>query len=404
MVYCLRIATAVLVAALGIGAVPGHAAPFVYVTNFNSRDLSQYDAAGGALTPLSPPTVPLGDFPLGVAVSPDGKNVYVTTFHPSVLQFAVAANGTLTLRSSAPVPPTALPGQLAVSPDGGNVYVIGHGGAGTVLQYSVASDGSLVPKSPPTVASGSGPTRLAISPDGQSVYVTSASGTVFGLSAIFQYTVGADGTLSPKSPPSVEVDSDPFISLVGVAVNPDGGSVYVVNSAALLGTSGAVLQYDVAADGTLTPKSPPSVLAGADPFEIVVAPDGESAYATDSAELGTVLQFTVGADGSLSPNSPEAVAAGTFPLGIAISGDGTSVYAANAGDNSISQYDVSVDDTLAPRSPAAVATGGNPIEIAVSPPPRVPTSKDQCKNGRYRQFGFKNQGQCVAFVERGARQ
>jgi hypothetical protein len=33
----------------------------------------------------------------------------------------------------------------------------------------------------------------------------------------------------------------------------------------------------------------------------------------------------------------------------------------------------------------------------------LPTSKDQCKNGGWRGFGdtFKNQGQCVAFVERG---
>jgi hypothetical protein len=37
--------------------------------------------------------------------------------------------------------------------------------------------------------------------------------------------------------------------------------------------------------------------------------------------------------------------------------------------------------------------------VVDSPPP--PTSKDQCKNGGYKQYGFKNQGQCVAFVERG---
>ena len=31
----------------------------------------------------------------------------------------------------------------------------------------------------------------------------------------------------------------------------------------------------------------------------------------------------------------------------------------------------------------------------------LPTSKEQCKQRGYRQFGFKNQGQCVAFVTRG---
>jgi hypothetical protein len=31
----------------------------------------------------------------------------------------------------------------------------------------------------------------------------------------------------------------------------------------------------------------------------------------------------------------------------------------------------------------------------------IPTSKAECKDGGYTSFGFKNQGQCVAFVERG---
>jgi hypothetical protein len=33
----------------------------------------------------------------------------------------------------------------------------------------------------------------------------------------------------------------------------------------------------------------------------------------------------------------------------------------------------------------------------------MPATKDQCKTGGYVQYGFPNQGQCVAFVERGAR-
>jgi hypothetical protein len=38
-------------------------------------------------------------------------------------------------------------------------------------------------------------------------------------------------------------------------------------------------------------------------------------------------------------------------------------------------------------------------------PPAVPTSKDQCKNGGWRNFGstFKNQGDCVSFVATGGK-
>ena len=42
-------------------------------------------------------------------------------------------------------------------------------------------------------------------------------------------------------------------------------------------------------------------------------------------------------------------------------------------------------------------------DIIVHDAPALPTSKDQCTNSGWKNFGamFKNQGQCVAYVERG---
>jgi hypothetical protein len=41
-------------------------------------------------------------------------------------------------------------------------------------------------------------------------------------------------------------------------------------------------------------------------------------------------------------------------------------------------------------------------DIVVTGPPPLPTSKEQCKNGGWRNFpGFKNQGDCVSFVATG---
>jgi hypothetical protein len=131
-------------------------------------------------------------------------------------------------------------------------------------------------------------------------------------------------------------------------------------------------------------------------------PDPCANLCPDSQEAGAVLQYTVGATGALTPKSPATVAAGTFPLGIAVSCDGRSVYAANAGDATVSQYSVGATGTLSPRSPAAVAAGTNPLEIAVTPTARIPVSKDQCKNGGWRNFpDFKNQGDCVSYVATG---
>lgn len=48
---------------------------------------------------------------------------------------------------------------------------------------------------------------------------------------------------------------------------------------------------------------------------------------------------------------------------------------------------------------ASIDTTGNPL-VQISYP-AVATSKDQCKHGGWRQFAFRNQGNCIAFVNHG---
>jgi DNA-binding beta-propeller fold protein YncE len=392
-----------------LGAVAhAQAAPFVYVTNADSGNVSQYDAAGGALSPLSPPTVStVTPSPGGVAVTPDGKTAYVTTteffgtpeIEAAVLQYSVGTDGALRLQASAPLPPNANPGPLVVSPNGRSLYVINTSGDGSVIQYTVEAGGALSLKAPATVPTVEPiPARLAISPDGRSLYVTTDFLPEGQMRSVSQYTVASDGTLSPKSPPAVPSGSGPLEGPDGVAVSPDSRSVYVADDPGEFGVSGVISQYTAGADGTLSAKSPPTVPTGNNPFELEVSPDGGSLYLTDSEVTGAVFQYTAGVGGALAPKSPATVVAGRFPLGIAISADGKSIYAANAGDNTVSQYAVGADGTLSARSPAAVPAGSNPLEIAVTPSPRVPTSIEQCKSGGWQQFGFKSQGGCVAFV------
>jgi hypothetical protein len=55
-----------------------------------------------------------------------------------------------------------------------------------------------------------------------------------------------------------------------------------------------------------------------------------------------------------------------------------------------------------PPPPELLSTGGGPLtsgDLTVTDAPSLPTSKDQCKHGGWRDFGvFKNQGDCVSFV------
>ena len=87
---------------------------------------------------------------------------------------------------------------------------------------------------------------------------------------------------------------------------------------------------------------------------------------------------------------------------MAFSPDGRSLYVTNFGSDSVSQYDVGAGGALAPKVPATVPANRTPVGIAVTPLPRVPISKDECKNGGWRNFPqFKNEGQCIALVNRG---
>src|SRR5439155_885281 len=155
---------------------------------------------------------------------------------------------------------------------------------------------------------------------------------------------------------------------IGVAVSPDGGSVYVAN---FIGGNfgGTVSQYDVGPGGALTPKSPPTVFADHDPSGVAVSPDGQSVYVTNFhlQANGTLAQYDVGAGGKLTPKSPAMVAAGIAPEGVAVSPDGQSVYVANNDSNTVSQYDAGAGGKLTPKSPATVAGHGGPRGVAVSP-------------------------------------
>ena len=65
---------------------------------------------------------------------------------------------------------------------------------------------------------------------------------------------------------------------------------------------------------------------------------------------------------------------------------------------------VSVIDTATNTVVETIPVGVRPVAVALTPAPQTPTSKEHCKHDGYLKFGppagpFKNQGQCVSYVE-----
>jgi DNA-binding beta-propeller fold protein YncE len=324
---------------------------FVYATSWDAQGARQYAADdAGNLWPLTPPNAPTGDTSTGAAASPDGRSLYVVDQgSDNVSQYDIAADGKLTPKTPATVATEAAPFGVAIAPDGAHVYVANQG-VGSVSVFSVGSDGTLTPDGA-AIASGAGALQVAITPDGTSAYVTNLSG-----GTVSQYSVEADGSLTPKSPATVTAAPSP----TGIAVSPDGDSVYVANRA----NPGTISQFDVGSDGTLTPKADPKVPAGVQP--VAVATTGASVYASNFG-ANTISQYDAASDGALSPKATPAVPGGRNPWGLNPSPDGASLYVAAYSDAAVRQYDIGADGTLAPKATPSADAGAHPVAVAAVP-------------------------------------
>ena len=102
-------AGAVLAMGLGLAAQPAEAAPFAYVTNSGANTVSVIDIPTNKVVA----TVPVGFFPSGVAVTPDGKHVYVANFQSSNVSVIDTAANTVV---GTPIPVGNGPIAVAISP------------------------------------------------------------------------------------------------------------------------------------------------------------------------------------------------------------------------------------------------------------------------------------------------
>jgi 6-phosphogluconolactonase (cycloisomerase 2 family) len=293
----------------------------LYVANVSSNTVSQFGiGANGTLTALTPPTVAAGTYPMYVAIDPTGRYAYAANNQSAdVSQYTIGADCRLTSAGTASAGgwPKA-PSSIAIDPAGRNLYVANNRD-NSVSQYRIdQATGTLSPAS--TVAAGGTPGyygawRVTVEPSGRYAYVTNYfDGTVS------QYGIDqADGTLSPLSPALVDPS---WAYASSVAADPAGKYLYVGNPGA--GTpSSVVAQYQIGANGALSPLSPATVSAGGagvSAMTTVREASGDYAYAT-SGDTGwgqtTIAQYRIDpATGALQLLSNPTVQAGFGPSAI----------------------------------------------------------------------------------------
>jgi 6-phosphogluconolactonase (cycloisomerase 2 family) len=232
-------------------------------------------------------------------------------------------------------------------------------GSANVSQYTVAAGGDLTPQGT-AVAAGTGAFALAVEPTGHYLYVANFGTTALFGSTVSQYSIGANGLLTPLLTPTVNVG--PASAPNGVTATKD--YVYVAD----YGT-GKVSQFSISpTDGTL--QNPAVVAAGSGPSMVALSPSGAFAYVpnySDNMPAGTVSVYSVNAtNGTLTPVGA-AVTAGAGANFVAIDPSGKYAYVANLNGNSISQFNIDANTgELTPMSTATVTTT-NPRSIAIDP-------------------------------------
>lgn len=330
-----------------ITATPAPNNGFAYIANSSSNTVSVVNVSSNTVLT----TIPVGQSPAGVYLSPDHSKVYVANYNSNSISVINVTSNSVTSTISL----SGQPSNLVVSPDGNTLYVTTNYNSGSVSVVNVSSN---TEKQMITV--GTNPQGIAISPDGRQVFVAN-----FGSN-----NVSVINTLTGTVAATVTVGLKPL----GVAVSPDGHKVFVANSGDTY-----VSVISTKADTVLA-----SIGAGQYPTGVAISANGKTLYVPSLTDgLLAVL------DVSTSPAQDITnVSVGSQPYGISLSADGGLAYIVNSAGKSASVLNTTTNKLIATIPLSATGTGlgnfiapgtgctGSPtiFTITVQPSPAVITA------------------------------
>jgi len=335
-------------------ATDTHAQVRAYVTNTQCDTVAVIDTVTNTVVA----TIPVGDGPFGVAITPDGMRAYVAN-----LGSTVSVINTVTNTVIATVPVGGSGRGVAITPDGARVYISSN-------PLSVIDTGTNTVVD--TVLVGLPSLAVAITPDGSRLYVASDETiTVIDIATgMVVSTITRQGGFAP----------------FGVIFTPDGTRAYVEDRSEFLNI------IDTASN-TLVAHILQSILHDA----LTITPDGTRIYVSNAgSNRVSVLDTSTNAVINTIP-----LGGNNSPTDSALTPDGARLYLSNV-PNTASVIDTATN-TLVATIPNIGCPETSAHRIAIAEVPQVPKTKNDCKDGGYMEFGppagpFRNQGQCISYV------
>jgi DNA-binding beta-propeller fold protein YncE len=286
--------------------------------------------------------VMVGDLPLAMLVSPDGRWAIVTNNGYAKPTLTIVDLKSLSVPRKTPIPDAWL--GLAWHPDGRRVFASG-GADGSVHEFGW-EPGRLVPAR--TFAIGK-PVKegflggLAIHPDGRRLYVVDVLGK----------RVSTLDLVSGEVSKTADLPAEPYACLVSA----DGATLFVS-----LWGGAKILLLDAA---TLESRS--EIPVGEHPNAMVLSADGKrlfvacahtnAVWAIDPASRGASEQISI----ALTPDAPP----GSTPNAVALSPDSRTLLVANADNNAVAVVDVT--RPAASRVAGFIPAGWYPTGVRFTP-------------------------------------
>lgn len=312
-------------------------------------DIYVANSLSNSVTPVNGNTdtvqmdIPSGLAPQEVAASPRGDVIYVSHWNSSEIVVIDPRQRVVLER----IPVACSPSSIAILPSGSEALAVCRT-SGQVIVVDLEKRKQLA------VLPVTFPHSIVVSPEGRRAYVSRSMFSSY-VDVINLGTFERSATITVGRSPQ------------GLAISPDGTSLYVANNG-----GGTVSVVD-----TATNRVKNTIPVGYNPRNIAVSPDGSLLYVTNYTS-GTISVINTAASAVI-----HTVNVGVHPHGVAVDSSSNAIYVSNYSSNTLS-----IIDTKTLQPVATVQTGIGPLGVGVAKRDWIPPLTVASLTGKQGQNGW----------------